>query len=77
MSNIQFFTIHTNTNTIDTMAFAPCSALTNANSCSGIVSAGALTAGAQSIYAGGALTVGATQLTGVYSGTIAVQVEYN
>ena len=70
-------TVLTHTNTVDTMAFAPCSALTSANSCSGNVSAGALTAGAQSIYAGGALTVGASQLTGAYSGTIAVQVEYN
>lgn len=62
----------------DTMVYAMCSALTPAATCSGTVSTGTLTSGAQSIYVGGTLTVGATQAVHAdYTGTVAVVVEYN
>ena len=62
----------------DSMAYAMCSALTNANSCSSTVTSGTLTAGAQSIYVGGTLTVAANQAAHTdYAGTIKVTVAYN
>lgn len=61
-----------------TMALAIHSDLTAGNITSGTVSSGTLSAsGAQSIYVGGTLTVGATQASGTYTGSVKVQVEYN
>jgi spore coat protein U-like protein len=61
----------------DTMAFSTISDVSASTITSGNVSAGTLTGGAQTIYVGGALTVGATQPAGTYSGTISVAVNYN
>ena len=61
-----------------TMALAKTSDLTGANVTTGNVASGTLTAGGtQSIFVGGALTVGATQAAGVYTGAVTVTVEYN
>lgn len=62
----------------NTMAMSIHSDLTAGNATTGTASAGTLSAsGAQSIYVGGALTVGATQVAGTYTGSVKVQVEYN
>jgi hypothetical protein len=61
----------------DTMAFAAISDLTGANSTSGTVPSGTLTAGTQSIYVGGTLTVGSAQAPGTYTGTVIASVDYN
>lgn len=67
----------THTDTTTTMALAKVSALTAASGTTTEVTAGTLTAGAQSIYVGGTLTVASGQLAGVYSGNVIVTVEYN
>jgi hypothetical protein len=60
------------------MALVTCSDLTMANTTSGNVASGTLSAaGTQSLFVGGTLRVVATQLAGRYSGNIAVTVEYN
>jgi hypothetical protein len=60
------------------MALAVTSDLTGANVTAGNVAAGTLSAGGlQSIFVGGALTVGAAQAAGAYTGNIVVTVEYN
>jgi hypothetical protein len=43
----------------------------------GIATSGTLTAGAQSIYVGGSLAVAVNQPAGTYTGTVAVDVNYN
>ena len=60
-----------------TMAFSTVSDTTASAITSGNVTAGTLTGGAQTIFVGGALTVGANQVAGTYSGTISVAVDYN
>lgn len=61
-----------------TMALAKTSDLTGANVTTGNVASGTLSgAGAERIYVGGTLTVGASQATGTYTGTVEVTVEYN
>lgn len=71
------------TNTLEdgaahSMALVTCSDLTMANTTSGNVASGTLSAaGTQSLFVGGTLRVVATQLAGRYSGNIAVTVEYN
>lgn len=60
------------------MALVTCSDLTMANTTSGNVAIGTLSAaGSQSLFVGGTLSVDAAQLAGRYSGNIAVTVEYN
>jgi hypothetical protein len=60
------------------MAMVTCSDLTGANTTSGNVAAGTLSAGgSQSLFVGGTLSVAAAQMPGFYSGSIAVTVEYN
>lgn len=60
------------------MALVTCSDLTMANTTSGNVASGTLSAtGTQSLFVGGTLKVDAAQLAGRYSGNIAVTVEYN
>ncbi len=60
------------------MALVTCSDLTGANTTSGNVAAGTLSAaGSQSLFVGGTLSVAAAQMPGLYSGSIAVTVEYN
>lgn len=60
------------------MALVTCSDLTGANATSGNVSSGTLSAGgSQSLFVGGTLSVAAAQVPGLYSGNIAVTVEYN
>ena len=61
----------------ETMVLTRTSDLTAGNITTGEVATGALTAGAQSIYLGGTLTVGATQVAGVYTGSVTATVEYN
>lgn len=62
----------------NTMAMTYHSDLTAGGATSGTVASGTLSgAGAQSIYVGGTLTVGATQVAGIYTGSVKVQVEYN
>ena len=60
-----------------TMAFTICSAATAAATCTGTVTTGTLSSGAADIYLGGTVTVGASQTTGTYTGTITVSVDYN
>lgn len=61
-----------------TMDLAIHSDLTAGNATSNTASSGTLSAaGTQSIYVGGTLTVGATQASGTYTGSVKVQVEYN
>jgi spore coat protein U-like protein len=62
----------TNTMPFTRIADTSASAIT-----SGDVTAGALIAGKQSIYIGGALDVAANQVAGTYTGTITAVVEYN
>ncbi len=62
----------------NSMALAKTSDLTGANVTSGNVATGTLDGGgAQSLFVGGALTVGAAQAPGVYTGTVVATVEYN
>ena len=62
----------------NSMALAVTSDLTGANVTAGNVASGTLSgAGVQSIFVGGALTVGAAQASGAYTGNIVVTVEYN
>jgi Domain of unknown function (DUF4402) len=62
----------------NSMALAVTSDLTGANVTAGNVATGTLSgAGVQSIFIGGALTVGAAQVPGAYTGNIVVTVEYN
>lgn len=66
------------TNGAATMALAKFSDLTGANATAGNPATGTLDgAGTQSLYVGGALTVAAGQLPGVYTGTVIATVEYN
>jgi spore coat protein U-like protein len=66
------------TNGANTMPLAIYTDLTGGNATSGTVASGTLSAGgAQTLYVGGQLTVGATQVAGAYTGTIAVAVNYN
>ena len=60
------------------MALVTCSDLMGANTTSGNVASGMLSAGGtQSLFVGGTLSVAAAQVPGLYSGSIAVTVEYN
>ena len=59
------------------MTFTRISDVTASAITTGNVSAGTLTAGAQSIYVGGVLTVGASQAPGTYTGTVIASVDYN
>jgi len=60
------------------MRLVTCSDLNMANTTSGNVASGTLSAtGTQSLFVGGTLSVDAAQLAGQYSGNIAVTVEYN
>jgi len=43
---------------------------------SGVVSSSTIAAGGQDLYVGGTLTVGASQVAGTYTGTVAVSVQY-
>lgn len=61
----------------DTMAFTAITDTSASGKTSGILTTGALTAGAQSIYVGGVLSVGINQNAGTYNGTISVAVNYN
>ena len=62
----------------ETMALAKFSDLTAGNATSGNATSGTLDAsGAQSLYVGGALTVAASQVPGLYVGTVIATVEYN
>lgn len=64
--------------TPNTMAMSIHSDLTAGGATSGTVTSGTLNgSGTQSIYVGGTLTVGATQVAGIYTGSVKVQVEYN
>lgn len=62
----------------NTMALTIASDITGANTTTGTVSTGTLSAGgAQTVYVGGKLDVNAAQPSGAYTGTIAVAVDYN
>jgi hypothetical protein len=61
----------------ETMALSRISDLTGTDAGSIEVTAGELTAGAQSIYLGGVLTVGSAQVPGAYTGNVTATVEYN
>lgn len=61
----------------NSMAFTSISDTTASAITTGNATSGTLTGGAQTIYVGGALTVGANQAAGTYSGTINVAVNYN
>jgi spore coat protein U-like protein len=59
------------------MAFTAISDTSASAITTGTVATGTLTGGAQTIYVGGALTVGANQVAGTYAGNINVAVDYN
>lgn len=60
------------------IALVTCSDLSRANTTSGNVANGTLSAaGSQSLFVGGTLSVDAAQAAGLYRGSIAVTVEYN
>jgi len=61
----------------NTMAFTAISDTTASAITTGAVTTGTLAGGAQTIYIGGALTVGANQVAGTYTGSINVAVDYN
>ena len=65
----------THTDTVTTMALATIHDLDGASENS--PASGTLTGGTQTLYVGGTLTVGNAQTTGVYSGTITAEVNYN
>lgn len=60
----------------NTMAFAAITDLTGGGATSGTVTSGTLTGGAQTVFVGGALTVGANQAAGTYTGAVSVAVDY-
>ena len=63
---------------LETVALSKISDLTAGGATSGNVSSGTLDgSGDQSIYLGGALTVGASQVVGTYTGDVTATVEYN
>lgn len=62
----------------ESMALTKISDLSGADVTTGNVTAGTLSAGgSQTIFVGGTLAVAANQVPGVYTGTVAVTVEYN